>query len=396
MLTSGGLQLASRPSCVFKTTCTCAPFVLFSRRHYTPGVSFKRVSAWTKFSHHFNKSPCHTLLQCRLFTSTMAQQAQIGEYRDLYPEIEAFDTGFLKVSDVHSLYYEQSGNKDGNPVVFLHGGPGGGTSPRDRRFFDPKAYRIILFDQRGSGKSTPAAELKDNTTWHLVEDIERLREHLKIEKWVVFGGSWGSTLSLAYSQTYPARVKALVLRGIFTLRRKELEWFYEGKGANFMFPDHFDEYISHIPEVERGAVIDAYYRRLTSEDESVRTEAARRWSTWEMATSHLYVNEEKLQKAGTEPTWSLQFARIECHYFVNGGFFESGSHLLDNVDKIRSIPATIVQGRYDMVCPATSAWELHKRWPEADFFMIPDSGHNSNEPGTRTKLLDATDKYKSL
>lgn len=326
----------------------------------------------------------------------MAQQAQIGNHRELYPEIETYDKGFLKVSDVHNIYYEQSGNKEGNPVLFVHGGPGGGTSPKDRRFFDPKFYRIILFDQRGSGQSTPAAELKDNTTWHSVADMEQLRQHLNIDKWVVFGGSWGSTLSLAYAQEHPQVVKALILRGIFTLRRKELEWFYEGKGANFMFPDHFDEYINYIPEVERGAVMDAYYRRLTSDDESVRTEAARRWSTWEMATSHLYVNDEKLAKAGDEPTWSLQFARIECHYFVNGGFFKSDSHLIDGVDKIRHIPGTIVQGRYDMVCPAITAWELHKNWPEADFHIVSDSGHNSNEPGTRTKLLDATDKYKTL
>jgi len=227
----------------------------------------------------------------------MSQCAQKGEYRELYPEIEAYDSGFLKVSDIHNIYYDQSGNKEGKPVLFVHGGPGGGTSPKCRQFFDPQVYRIILFDQRGSGKSTPAAELKENTTWHLVEDMEKLREHLKIDKWVVFGGSWGSTLSLTYAQCHPDRVKALVLRGIFNLRRKELEWFYEGKGANFMFPDHFEEYISIIPEVERGAIMDAYYRRLTSDDEAVRIKAAGAWSTWEMATSHLYVNDEKLKKS---------------------------------------------------------------------------------------------------
>ncbi|BFY98032.1 hypothetical protein BsWGS_01072 [Bradybaena similaris] len=326
----------------------------------------------------------------------MAQQTDQHDHRSLYPPIEPYDTGFLKVTDVHTLYYEQSGNAGGNPVLFVHGGPGGGTSPNDRCFFDPAVYRIILFDQRGSGKSTPAAELKENTTWSLVEDIETLRKQLGVDKWVVFGGSWGSTLALSYAETHPSRVKALVLRGVFTLRRKELEWFYEGKGANMLFPDYWEDYINFIPEVERGAVMDAYYRRLTSESEETRIEAAKRWSTWEMATSHLYINQEKVKKAEKEAVWAQQFARIECHYFVNGGFFKSPSQLIDNVDKIRHIPATIVQGRYDIVCPMDTAWQLHKRWPEAEFHITPDAGHNAQEPATRSRLLDATDKYKHL
>ncbi|XP_052246964.1 probable proline iminopeptidase isoform X2 [Dreissena polymorpha] len=317
-----------------------------------------------------------------------------GSNRAMYPDIEPFQTGMLIVSDLHTLYYEQCGNKDGNPVIFLHGGPGGGISPRDRTFFDPAVYRIILMDQRGAGKSTPAAELKDNTTWHLIADIERLREELAIEKWVVFGGSWGSTLALTYAEKHPDRVKALILRGIFTLRRKELLWFYQ-EGASYCFPDAMDEYVKPIPEVERGDLMGAYHRRLTCEDENVRTECAKAWSKWEMATSRLHVDPTLLQRA-EEDSWALQFARIECHYFVNGGWFETEGWILDNVDKIRHIPTTIVQGRYDMVCPAVTAWDLHKAFPEAEFHWVPDAGHSNKEPGTQSKLLDACDKYKHL
>ncbi|CAL1538793.1 unnamed protein product [Lymnaea stagnalis] len=322
--------------------------------------------------------------------------AKGGEYRNLYPAIEPYDTGFLKVSEIHTIYYEQSGNKSGNPVVFIHGGPGGGTNTDDRRYFDPIAYRIILFDERGAGKSIPAAEIKENTTWNLVEDLERLRNHLGIEKWVVFGGSWGSCLSLTYAETYPDKVKALVVRGIFTLRRKELEWFYEGKGANMIFPDYWEDFVNFIPEVERGALIDAYYRRLTSQDEAVRKAAAQRWSKWEMATSKLFINEKDLLRADTDVVWALQLARIESHYFVNGGFFKYENQVINEVDKIKHIPATIVQGRYDIVCPMDTAWQLHKRWPEAEFYLAPDCGHESDEPAIRTFLLNATDKYKEL
>ncbi|KAL3831622.1 hypothetical protein ACJMK2_023355 [Sinanodonta woodiana] len=315
-------------------------------------------------------------------------------HRDLYPEIEPWDSGMLQGSDIHQLYYEQCGNKEGNPVIFIHGGPGGGTSPRDRRFFDPVAYRIILMDQRGAGKSTPPAELRENTTWTLVEDIEKLRTHLGIDRWHVFGGSWGSTLALAYAETHPDRVKSLVLRGIFTLRRRELLWYYQD-GCSFIFPDAWDEFIKPIPVVERHDLMSAYYRRLTSPDAAIQLEAAKAWSTWEMATSRLIQDPQLLSRVEID-TWALQFARIECHFFIHGGFFESDTQLLDNVDKIRHIPTTIVQGRYDMVCPMDTAWQLHKRLPEAEFHIVPDAGHSNKEIGIASLLVQATDKYKTL
>ncbi|XP_076439547.1 putative proline iminopeptidase [Babylonia areolata] len=318
------------------------------------------------------------------------------DLRTKYPATKPYDEGWLKVSDIHTLKYWQYGSSTGNPVVFIHGGPGGGTTPCDSRFFDPEAYRIILFDQRGCGHSTPAAELTDNTTWHSVEDIETLRKHLGVDRWLVFGGSWGSTLSLAYAQTHPDRVKALVLRGIFLLRRRELEWFYEDKnGASMIFPDYFEKFRDYIPRGERRDLMGAYYRRLTGSDEEVKLEAAKHWSRWELATSSLISDVYMLERA-EDKKWSLCFARIECHYFVNGGFLESDTQLLDNVDKIRHIPATIVQGRYDIVCPTVSAWELHKKWPEADFSIVPDAGHASLEPGTTSLLVQAMDKYRAL
>ena len=312
--------------------------------------------------------------------------------RTFYPPIEPYDTGMLPVSDVHTLYYEQCGNPDGLPVVFLHGGPGGGIIPNYRRFFDPAAYRIVLFDQRGSGRSTPHAELEENTTWHLVADIERLREHLGIDAWVVFGGSWGSTLSLAYSQTHPDRALALVLRGIFLCRKKEIRWFYQ-EGASAIFPDVWEEYVRVIPEEERGDFLSAYYRRLTSDDEAVRLEAARAWSIWEGATSKLYPDPDLIEHFG-EPHMALALARIECHYFMNNAFFDSDNYLIEQVEKIRHIPTVIVQGRYDVVCPAMSAWELHRAWPEAELRIIPDAGHSATEPGTVSALIEATDKFK--
>ncbi|XP_060598187.1 probable proline iminopeptidase isoform X2 [Ruditapes philippinarum] len=328
----------------------------------------------------------------RVLQRTMATES--SKFREMYPDIEPYDTGMLKVSDIHQVYYEQSGNKNGNPVIFLHGGPGGGTSARDRTFFDPNVYRIVLMDQRGAGKSLPAAELKENTTWNLVADVEKLREKLGIEKWVVFGGSWGSTLSLAYAETHPDRVKALILRGIFTLRRKEVLW-YNQEGANFILPDLYEEYIEPIPQVERCDLIGAYYRRLTGSDEKVQLECAKAWSKWELKTSKLYVDDSYVARAEAD-IWALQFARIECHYFVNGGFFERDDQLLANVDKIRHIPTTIVQGRYDLVCPMETAWKLHRAFPEAEFHIIADAGHSNKEPGTQSKLLDACDKYKNL
>jgi len=311
--------------------------------------------------------------------------------RSLYPEIEPFDSGFLKVSALHTLYYEQSGNPNGKPVVFLHGGPGGGTNPKCRRFFDPALYRIVLFDQRGCGKSTPHAELTDNTTWDLVADIERLRGHLAIDRWQVFGGSWGSTLALAYAQTHPDKVTELVLRGIFMLRRWELEWFYQ-KGCDALYPDAWEAYLNAIPEVERGDLMSAYHRRLTSTDAKTRTDAARAWSVWEGATSFLWQDKSHIESSA-EDEFALAFARIECHYFVNGGFFEHDDQLLRNVDRIRNIPTVIVQGRYDVVCPLRSAWDLHRAWPEADLRIVQDAGHSAFEPGNMHELLEATDRF---
>ena len=311
--------------------------------------------------------------------------------RSLYPEIEPFDSGFLPVSSLHTLYYEQSGNPNGKPVVFLHGGPGGGTNAKCRRFFDPAVYRIVLFDQRGCGKSTPHAELTDNTTWDLVADIERVREHLGIDRWQVFGGSWGSTLALAYAQTHPDKVSELVLRGIFMLRRWELEWFYQ-KGCDALYPDAWETYLDAIPEVERGDLMSAYHRRLTSPDAKTRTAAARAWSVWEGATSFLWQDKSHIESSA-EDEFALAFARIECHYFVNGGFFEHDDQLLRNVERIRNIPAVIVQGRYDVVCPLRSAWDLHRAWPEADLHIVQDAGHSAFEPGIVHELVEATDRF---
>jgi proline iminopeptidase len=314
--------------------------------------------------------------------------------KTLYDPIEPFDQGRLPVSPIHTLYYEQSGNPEGQPVVLLHGGPGGGIVPDYRRYFDPEAYRIVLFDQRGAGQSTPHANLEENTTWHLVADIERLREHLGIESWMVFGGSWGSTLSLAYAQTHPQRARQLVLRGIFLCRPKEIQWFYQ-KGASAIFPDVWEEYVKVIPEAERHDMLTAYYRRLTSEDEAVQLEAARAWSIWEGSTSKLFPDPDLIEHFG-EPHLALALARIECHYFMNNSFFETDNHLIENVGKIRHIPAVIVQGRYDVVCPMMSAWELHRAWPEAELRVIPDAGHSVSEPGIISALIDATDRFRDV
>ena len=314
--------------------------------------------------------------------------------KTLYDPIEPFDEGTLAVSSIHTLYYEQSGNPEGNAVVFLHGGPGGGTAPDYRRFFDPAAYRIVVFDQRGSGASTPYAELRENTTWDLVADIERLREHLGIEKWVVFGGSWGSTLALAYAETHPERVKALVLRGIFLLRKKELDWFYQ-KGADAVYPDAWEAYLDVIPLEERGDMVSAYYKRLTSEDEAVRFAAARAWSIWEGSTSKLFPDQNLIDDFAA-PEKAVALARIECHYFLNKGFLDSDNYLLENVDKIRHIPTVIVQGRYDMVCPMISAWDLHRAFPEAELVIVPDAGHSASEKGNTSALVQATDKFREL
>ena len=310
--------------------------------------------------------------------------------RELYPPREAYLEGKLKVSDLHTIHFEESGNPQGKPIVVLHGGPGGGCPSYYRQYFNPEKWRVIMFDQRGCGKSTPHAELRENTTWDLVGDIEKLREHLGIDYWVVFGGSWGSTLSLAYSQTHPERCRGLILRGIFMLRQKELHWFYQ-EGASNIFPDAWEEYLKPIPQGERDDLLNAYYKRLTSEDKKIRLEAAKSWSIWEASTSKLFLDKSLMNSFG-ESAFADAFARIECHYFVNKGFFETEDQLLTNVDKIRHIPAVIVQGRYDVVCPMVSAWELHKEWKEAEFIVVPDAGHSMTEPGIQTALLDATDK----
>lgn len=313
--------------------------------------------------------------------------------KTLYPEIVAYETGRLKVSPVHELYFEQCGNPKGKPVVFLHGGPGGGVSPDYRRYFDPAAYRIVLFDQRGAGKSTPHASIEDNTTWDLVSDIEILREHLGIDRWQVFGGSWGSTLSLAYAQTHPVRVTELVLRGIFLCRPKEIRWFYQD-GAGTIFPDVWEEYLKVIPEDERSDMVSAYYKRLTSDDEAIRVKAARAWSIWEGSTSKLFFDPGSIERFA-DPEFALAFARIECHYFINNSFFPTDNYLIENVDRIRNIPAVIVQGRYDVVCPMVSAWELHRAWPEAELLIIQDAGHSISEPGIIDALVNATDRFRT-
>ena len=314
------------------------------------------------------------------------------QLRTLYPAIEPFASGFLQVSPLHRLYYEQCGNPDGKPVVFLHGGPGAGCGPNSRRFFDPAHYHIILFDQRGCGRSTPHAELVENTTWELVADMERLRQHLGIDRWQVFGGSWGSTLALSYAQTHPQRVSELVLRGIFMLRRWELEWFYQ-KGCDAIFPDAWETYLAQIPEVERGDLISAYYRRLTSPDPAIRLSAAKAWSVWEASTSYLLQDAGQIQGNAVDE-FALAFARIECHYFVHGGFFEADDQLLRNASRLKDIPAVIVQGRYDVVCPARSAWDLHRAWPEADLRIVADAGHSAFEPGITDELVRATDRFR--
>ncbi len=312
--------------------------------------------------------------------------------KTLYPAIEPFDSGRLKVSEIHEIYYERVGNPEGIPVVFLHGGPGGGLVPTYRQYFDPGAYHVILFDQRGAGQSTPHAELRENTTWDLIKDIEALREKFGIEKWAVFGGSWGSTLT--YAETHPDRATALFLRGIFLTRKKELDWFYQ-YGASEIFPDFWERYRDQIPEAERGDMMTAYYKRLTGDDEAVQLEAARAWSVWEGSTSKLYPSDDLMDHwEGAHE--ALQLARIECHYFMNNSFFPSENYLIENVEKIRHIPTVIVQGRYDVVCPATSAWDLHRAFPEAEFIIVKDAGHSVSEPGIASALVEATDKFKEI
>ena len=312
--------------------------------------------------------------------------------KNLYLPIEPFDTGRLRVSPLHELYYEQCGNPNGKPVVFLHGGPGAGLVPEYRQFFDPESYRVVLFDQRGSGQSTPHASLEDNTTWHLVSDIEQLREHLRIDTWQVFGGSWGSTLALAYAETHALRVRELILRGIFLGRPREAHWSYQ-EGANAIFPDCWEDYVRLIPQAERGDLLRAYHRRLTSGDEATRLDAARAWATWEASLLKLIPDQELINHFA-DPQVALAVARLECHYIVNNCFFETDNYLIENVGKIRGIPGVIVQGRYDIVCPVLSAWDLHRAWPEAELKIIADAGHSVTEPGIISALIEATDRFR--
>lgn len=311
--------------------------------------------------------------------------------RSLYPPIEPFNSGMLKVSDLHEIYFEEAGNPQGKPIVFLHGGPGGGIDAAYRQYFDPKKYRIVLFDQRGCGKSKPHSELKDNTTWDLVADIEKIREHLKIKKWVVFGGSWGSTLSLAYAQTHPDRCVGLILRGIFLLRQREIDWFYQ-EGASWIYPDAWEGYVKPIPESERGDLVKAYHKRLTSPDKAVREEASKAWSVWEASTSKLIQSPEAIKKYGGG-TFADAFARIECHYFTNKGFMREDGQLLKDAHKLKNIPTAIVHGRYDVICPLENAWLLKKAMPHAELHIIADAGHSVSEQGIASKLIEMTDKF---
>lgn len=312
----------------------------------------------------------------------------------MYPSIEPYKHGYLDSGDGHQIYWELCGNPQGKPVVFLHGGPGAGCSPHHRQLFNPERYNILLFDQRGCGRSKPTASLENNTTQHLIADMERLRkEILDTEKWLVFGGSWGSTLALAYAQTHPQQVTGLILRGIFTLRKKEINWFYQ-EGASFVFPDKWENYLAPIPEDERDDLVSAYHRRLTGEDEEEMLRCAYAWANWEGATISLLETDNKALSFGDKNA-VLSFARIENHYFVNAGFMEEGQ-LIHNADRLANIPTVIIQGRYDMCTPSQTAWDLHKVMPHAELHLIPDAGHAFNEPGILSALLAATDKFATL
>ncbi len=318
----------------------------------------------------------------------------LSQLRKLYERVHAFDSFHLDVGDGHSIYVEQAGNPRGIPVVFFHGGPGGGIDPIHRRYFDPARYRVVLFNQRGAGRSRPHAELRSNTTWDLVADAERIRERLGIERWHLFGGSWGSTLALAYASKHPEPTRSLILRGIFTLREQEVTWFYR-EGASYLFPDRHAAFLNVLDADERDDVIGAYYKRLTSDDLEVRLEAAQAWARWEGSTSRLVVDEALIERCGT-PAFALALARIECHYFVNKGFFDHDGWLLEQASKLSHLPLAIVQGRYDVVCPMQTAYELHQQWPGSTLNIVPDAGHASSEPGVVDALIRLTDEFAAL
>ncbi len=320
-------------------------------------------------------------------TSAPSSTARFG----FYPPIEPYAQGRIAVTGGHKIYWEESGNPAGEVALLVHGGPGGGSNPTMRRLHDPARYRIILFDQRGCGRSTPHASLEHNTTWDLVADMERLRVHRNVERWHVFGGSWGSTLGLAYAETHPERVLSLILRGIFLLRQRELDWFYR-EGASWLFPDAFQAFLAALPEAERGDPVSAYYQRLTSTDLRVQGAAAKAWSLWEASTMSLLQDDDRLRSFGAD-AYATAFARIECHYFINKGFFEVDSQLLRDIGRIRHIPGMIVHGRYDCVTPLQNAWDLHQAWPEAALRIVPDAGHAMTEPGITHELVRATREF---
>ncbi|CAI5716129.1 unnamed protein product [Peronospora destructor] len=356
-------------------------------RHVTLGISAVALTSLTvSYSTSASSESANT-------NTKSFDQASAEDY--LYPCIQPFNTGTLQVSRVHELYYEECGNPYGKPVIMVHGGPGAGCSDDMRRYHDPRIYRIILLDQRGSGRSKPHASLEDNTTWHLVEDMEKLRRHLDIDTWQVFGGSWGSTLSISYAIKHPTQVTELVLRGIFHLRKQEIDFYYQ-HGANFIYPDRWEAYRNAIPEEERGNYLMAYHRRLSSDNPKVRISAALAWTTWEKTTSNLIPPTDAADKSMDEEKFAEAFARIENHFFVNKGFFSSDEFLNENIDKIRHIPTVIVQGRYDVVCPMKTAWDFHNAFPEADFRVVQTAGHSAMEPGIAKELVDATNKFKNL
>jgi proline iminopeptidase len=313
---------------------------------------------------------------------------------NLFPELQPYRTGWLKASKIHDIYFEECGSPKGKPVLMVHGGPGGGSNPAMRRYHDPARYRIILLDQRGCGRSTPHACLEENTTWDLVADMELLREHLGIDAWQLCGGSWGSTLSLSYAQAHPERVTELVLRGIFLLRKAEVDWFYQ-EGCSWIFPDAFEEYLAPIPLAERQNMIEAYHRQLTSSDRETQLRAARAWSIWEGTTLSLFHDQDRVRRFGND-SYALAFARIECHYFINRGFFDRDSYLLDGVPKISHLRGTIVHGRYDTVTPLKNAWDLAKAWPKAELRIVPDAGHAMTEAGIIHEIITATNKYVGI
>lgn len=323
--------------------------------------------------------------------TAMTNSNQKNSTSGIYSPIEPYSARMLKVSALHEVYVEECGNPQGKPVIFCHGGPGGATEAKHRQLFNPEKYRVILFDQRGCGKSKPYACLEENTTWDLVADMEKIRTELGISKWQVFGGSWGSTLALAYAETHPERVTELVLRGIFLLRKKEIDWFYQ-EGASWIFPDAWDSYLNFIPENEREDLVNSYHKRIMSSDTQLAMRACKEWSLWEGRTSKLFPDQEFIEGYGTDE-FALAFARIESHFFVNRGFFKEDGWLLNNAHRLKNIPGIIIQGRYDVVCPMKSAWDLHQAWPGSELKIITDSGHSAFERGIARALVEATDKY---